>query len=128
MCECTGQVRMCRPSVDACARRGHPCLAYASTLGLHIHTWPTHPHTSPDIFPNTVYMVQNLIAIVIVNSIFLSAAPTKAKSREPAYSQSPIKTKIDRQRVRSRESGRYMYRRSDGYGGWCLELRRGGRE
>jgi len=32
--------------------------------------------------------------------------PTKAKSREPAYSQALVQKKIDRQRVRSRESGR----------------------
>src|SRR6218665_1130891 len=35
----------------------------------------------------------------------ISTAPTKAKSWEPAYSQALIK-KIDRQQVRSRESGR----------------------
>src|SRR6218665_647643 len=44
-------------------------------------------------------------------------APTKAKSREPAYSQALVPNKIDRQRVL----------RSDDYGGWCLELGRGGR-
>ena len=32
--------------------------------------------------------------------------PTKAKSREPAYSQALVQNKIDRQRVRSRESDR----------------------
>ena len=46
------------------------------------------------------------------------------KSREPTYSQALVQNKIDRQRVRSRESGR-QGRQSDGYGGWCLELRRG---
>jgi len=45
--------------------------------------------------------------------IVISKAPTKVKSREPAYSQALIQKKIDRQRVRSRESGR----QSDGYGG-----------
>src|SRR6218665_3935381 len=45
------------------------------------------------------------IVIVTVNSR-LSTAPTKAKSREPAYSQALIQNKVDRQRVRSRESGR----------------------
>ena len=48
-------------------------------------------------------------------------SPTKAKSRETAYSQALIQNKIDRQRVRSSESGR----QSDGYGGQYLELRRG---
>jgi len=36
----------------------------------------------------------------------ISTAPTKAKSREPAYSQALIQNKIGRQRVRSRDSGR----------------------
>ena len=35
-----------------------------------------------------------------------STAPTKAKSREPAYSQALIQNNIDRQRVRFRESDR----------------------
>jgi len=34
----------------------------------------------------------------------ISTAPTKAKSREPAYSQALIQNKIARQRARSRES------------------------
>src|SRR6218665_2287640 len=41
----------------------------------------------------------------------ISTAPTKAKSREPAYSQALVQNKIDRQRVRSRESGRQTIRR-----------------
>jgi len=49
--------------------------------------------------------------------LMISRAPTKAKSQEPGYSQALNQNKIDRQRSRSRESG--------GYGGWCLELRRG---
>jgi len=53
----------------------------------------------------------------------ISTAPSKAKSREPAYSQAFVKNKIDMQQDRSRESGR----KTDGYGGWCLELSRGGR-
>jgi len=48
-----------------------------------------------------------------------STAPTKAKSWEPAYSQALVQSKIDRQRVRSRESGRQTVRR---YGEWYLEL------
>ena len=51
----------------------------------------------------------------------ISRAPTKAKSREPAYSQAPNQNKIDRQRSKAGEAGR----QSDGYGRWCLELRRG---
>src|SRR6218665_53011 len=62
--------------------------------------------------------------IVIVNhKLEISTAPTKAKSWELAYSQALILNKIDRQRVRCRESDR----QSGGYGGWCLELRRGRR-
>ena len=41
----------------------------------------------------------------------ISTAPTKARLREPAYSQAPIQNKIDRQRVKSRESGRQTVRR-----------------
>ena len=36
----------------------------------------------------------------------ISTAPIKAKSREPTYSQALVQDKIDRQRVRSRESGK----------------------
>jgi len=36
----------------------------------------------------------------------ISTAPIKAKSQEPAYSQALIQNKINRQQVRSRESGR----------------------
>ena len=49
------------------------------------------------------------MVIVIVNSIFLQR-PQKAKSQEPAYSQALVQNKIDRQRVRSRESGRQTVR------------------
>ena len=38
--------------------------------------------------------------------LLISKAPTKAKSQEPAYSQALNQNKIDRQRSRSRESGR----------------------
>jgi len=41
----------------------------------------------------------------------ISTAPTKARSREPACSQALVQNKIDRQRVRSRESGRQTARR-----------------
>ena len=57
--------------------------------------------------------------------LLISRAPTKAKSQEPAYSQALNQNKFDRQRSRSRESGRQAGRQLDGYGGWCLELRRG---
>ena len=54
----------------------------------------------------------------------ISTAPTKVRSREPAYSQALIQTK-------SIGSGSdpesQADRQSDGYGEWCLELRRGGR-
>jgi len=56
----------------------------------------------------------------------ISVAPTKAKSREPAYLQALNQNKIDMQWVkiqRVRQAGR----QSDGYGGWCLEFKRGGR-
>jgi len=44
-----------------------------------------------------------------------SKEPTKAKSREPAYSQALNQNKIYRQRWRSRESGRQTVIRL-----WCL--------
>ena len=47
----------------------------------------------------------------------ISRAPTKAKSREPAYSQALVHNKIDRQRVRSIESGRQTVRRL-----WWMEF------
>ena len=56
--------------------------------------------------------------------LLISRAPTKAESQEPAYSQALNQNKINRQRSRSRESRRQT---ADSYGGWCLELRRGGR-
>src|SRR6218665_1501749 len=51
---------------------------------------------------------------VILNrnrKLLISRAPTKAKSQEPAYSQALNKNKMDRQRSRSRESGRQTVRR-----------------
>ena len=50
-------------------------------------------------------------------------APTKAKSRESAYSQALNQTKIDRQRSRSRESREG--RQSMVYGGWSLDVEGG---
>ena len=73
---------------------------------------------------------RNQISLIQVDrnrKLEIFRAPTKAKSREPAYSQALNQNKIDRQRSSSRESGRQAGRQSDGYGGWCLELRRGGR-
>jgi len=50
--------------------------------------------------------------------------PTQAKSQEPAYSQALNKTKS----IGSRSNPESQAgRQSDGYGGWCLELRRGGK-
>src|SRR6218665_485153 len=43
--------------------------------------------------------------------LLISRAPTKAKSQEPAYSQWLNQNKIDRQRSRSKESGRQTVRR-----------------
>src|SRR6218665_2930873 len=39
----------------------------------------------------------------------ISTAPTKAKLREPAHSQALFQNKIDRQRVKSRESARRLW-------------------
>ena len=54
----------------------------------------------------------------------ISIASTKAKSREPAYSQALVQNKtIGSWSYPESQAGR----QSDGYGGWCLELRWGGR-
>jgi len=53
----------------------------------------------------------------------ISTEPKKSKSREPAAFQN----KIDRQIGRESDLEIQAGRQSDGYGGWCLELRRGGR-
>src|SRR6218665_1786061 len=61
---------------------------------------------------------------IVNRKLLISRAPTKARSQEPAYSQALNQNKIDRQRQdKESEAGRP----SDGYGGWCLQLRRGGR-
>ena len=56
--------------------------------------------------------------------LLISTASTKAKSREPVYSQGLNQNKID---GRSHDPESQTGRQSDGYDGWCLELRRGGR-
>jgi len=49
------------------------------------------------------------IVIVTRNrKLVISTAPTKAKSREPAYSHALIQNKIVRQRVGFIESGRHI--------------------
>ena len=66
----------------------------------------------------------SLIVIVIVDSWFLER-PQKRSHRNQLIHRRlfPLnQKKIDRQWSRSRESGR----QTDGYGGWCMELRRGG--
>src|SRR6218665_1414350 len=50
--------------------------------------------------------------------LLISRAPTKAKSQEPAYSQALNQNKVDRQRSRSRESGRQTIRRLWVDGAW----------
>jgi len=55
----------------------------------------------------------------------ISTASTKARPREPAYSQALIQNKLDRQRSNPESQAG---RQPDGYGGRCLELIRGGRE
>ena len=61
------------------------------------------------------------IVVVIVNLDFY--APTKAKSREPAYLQALTKS-ISSGLDPESQAGR----QPDGYGERCLELRQGGRE
>jgi len=54
------------------------------------------------------------------HTLEISKAPSKAKLWESAYSQALNQNKIDRQEVKIKR-----VRQTDGYGGWCLELRRG---
>src|SRR6218665_2844749 len=58
----------------------------------------------------TMHYFLSVVAIVIVKNrnrkMLISRAPTKQKSQEPAYSQALNQNKIDKQRSRSRESGR----------------------
>ena len=58
----------------------------------------------------------------------ISTAPTKAKSREPAYSQALFQNKINRQRVRSRESDRHTDGQIPMVGGVWSGDGEGGRE
>ena len=58
---------------------------------------------------DTVFQYRCTGAVYHINrnrKLEISTAPTKAKSREPVYSQALIQNKINRQRVRSRESDR----------------------
>jgi len=69
-----------------------------------------------------------IIIRIRICKLEISTAPTKAKWREPAYSQAlqlpktkSIGSESDPESKADRQS------ESDGYGGWCLEMRRGGR-
>ena len=65
------------------------------------------------------YNVPDCILFIFLRCLEVSTAPTVAKSREPAYSQALSKTK---------SIGSWSDPESQaGYGGWCLELRWGGR-
>src|SRR6218665_3187150 len=52
-----------------------------------------------------------MMMMMMMMKLEISRAPTKAKSRELSYLQALIQSKIDRQRIRSRESGRQTVRR-----------------
>ena len=56
----------------------------------------------------------------------ISRASTKGKSREPAYSRALNQNKIYRLGS-GQDPESQAGRQSDGFGGWCLELRHGGR-
>src|SRR6218665_1888241 len=66
----------------------------------------------------TIYWLRPLICLLFQ----ISTVPTKTKLRESAYSEAPIQNKIDRPDPESQAG-----RQSEGYGGWCSELRQGGR-
>ena len=57
-----------------------------------------------------------------------STAPTKAKSRETSLLTGvyPKQSRYEAGQIQCvRQAGRQAGRQSDGYGGWCLELKRG---
>src|SRR6218665_506814 len=54
----------------------------------------------------SIVIIAQLRALIRNRKLLISRAPTKAKSQEPAYSQALNQNKIDRQRSRSRDSGR----------------------
>ena len=58
------------------------------------------------------------------SKIEISTAPTKVKSLQKAYSQALVQTKLI---GRGQDLESQADRRLWTYGGWCLELRRGGR-
>src|SRR6218665_3174555 len=92
---------------------GRPLLLYTSPHAKTLGVWRgveeegsftdlqiVHPHHVPE----EQHRNRN-------RKLLISRAPTKAKSQEPAYSQALNQNKIDRQRSRSRESGRETVRR-----------------
>src|SRR6218665_431162 len=55
--------------------------------------------------------------VIVIRKLDISTAPTKARSRKPAYSQALIQNKIDRHGSDPEsQAGRQS---SDWYGGWC---------
>src|SRR6218665_2655285 len=67
------------------------------------------------VHAGTAYQEMKMTKVYFVchrnRKLLISRVPTKAKSREPAYSQALNQNKIDRQWSRSRESGRQTVRR-----------------
>src|SRR6218665_4102895 len=89
-------------------------------LYIHIHVRArTHTHARTHAHTHTHYVKcecppqktgANQATHNRNRKLLISRAPTKAKSQEPAYSQALNQNKIDRQRSRSRESGRQTVR------------------
>src|SRR6218665_1150569 len=75
-------------------------LGFYDSMQLFYGVEPLTPHLSP------LALARNRN-----RKLLISRAPTKAKSQEPAYSQALNQNKIDRQRSRSKESGRQTVRR-----------------
>ena len=91
------------------------CFAWLWSSALEILELRLYCRSSvgPTIVHTTEYRLwrQNIYCRNRNRKLKISRALTKAKSREPACSQALIQNKIDRQRVRSRESGRQTVRR-----------------
>ena len=84
---------------------GHPSRGRSSHV----------PFVYPHVFASHFCLAVRLSGCLLIvgpcpwnrnRKLEISTAPRKAKSREAAYSQALVQIKIDRQRVKSRESGR----------------------
>ena len=93
---------------------------------LGLRPWISMRSDRPDPVRMRSRHVETAYSLLLQNrnrNLEISTAPTKAKSWAPAYWQTLISKKsIDNESDPESQAGR----QSDGYDGWCLELRREG--